>query len=174
VLLDESGFMLQPVRRRTWAPRGQTPIQYSWDRRDRLSVVAAVTLAPRRRRFGVHFRIHGHNLTADDLVAFLGYLRRHLRRKLLLVWDRWSVHRAAAPRLLQRYGPALAFEWLPPYAPDLNPAEQVWNHAKYVELANFIPRDVADLEQAVGDSIQLQHYNASLVASFFKLAKLEC
>jgi len=174
VLLDESGFMLQPVRRRTWAPRGQTPLQYSWDRRDRLSVVAAVTLAPRRRRFGVYFRIHDHNITAGDLVAFLGRLRRHLRRKLLLVWDRWSVHRAAARRLVRRYGRDITFEWLPPYAPDLNPAEQVWNHAKYVELANFIPRDLADLAEAVGDSIQLQHYNASLVASFFKLAELEC
>ena len=166
--------MLQPVRRRTWAPRGQTPIHYSWDRRDRLSVVAAVSLAPRRRRFGVYFRIHDHNITADDLVVFLGYLRRHLRRKLLLVWDRWSVHRAAAPRLAQRYGRAITVEWLPPYAPDLNPTEQVWNHAKYVELANFIPRDVGELEQAVADSIELQHYHGSLVASFFKLAKLEC
>jgi hypothetical protein len=27
VLIDESGFMLQPVVRRTWAPKGETPIQ---------------------------------------------------------------------------------------------------------------------------------------------------
>ncbi|MBI4758435.1 MAG: IS630 family transposase, partial [Chloroflexi bacterium] len=35
--------MLQPVVRRTWAPQGKTPIQYSWDRHDRLSVLAAIT-----------------------------------------------------------------------------------------------------------------------------------
>ena len=39
VFLDESGFMLQPLRRRTWAPRGQTPVQYAWDRHDRFSVL---------------------------------------------------------------------------------------------------------------------------------------
>jgi len=32
VFIDESGFMLQPVVRRTWAPRGETPILKSWDR----------------------------------------------------------------------------------------------------------------------------------------------
>ena len=43
VFLDESGFMLQPTVRRTWAPQGQTPIHLSWDRHDRLSVIAANT-----------------------------------------------------------------------------------------------------------------------------------
>ena len=41
VFLDESGFMLQPLRRRTWAPSGQTPLQDAWDRHDRLSVVGS-------------------------------------------------------------------------------------------------------------------------------------
>ena len=139
MLLDESGFRLQPGRRLTWAARGPTPIHYSWDR-----------------------------------VAFLGYLRRHLGRKRWLVWDRWSGPRAATPCRAQRYGRAITFEWRPPYAPDLNPTEQVWNHAKYVALADFIPHDVADLDAAAADSFPLQHHNASLVASFFKLAKLEC
>lgn len=31
VWIDESGFMLQPVVRRTWAPQGHTPIHHSWD-----------------------------------------------------------------------------------------------------------------------------------------------
>jgi hypothetical protein len=39
VFLDESGFMLQPVRRRTWAPSGQTPYHDAWDRHERLRVV---------------------------------------------------------------------------------------------------------------------------------------
>ncbi len=39
VFLDESGFMLQPVRGWTWAPSGHTPIQHAWDRHDRLSVI---------------------------------------------------------------------------------------------------------------------------------------
>ena len=81
--------MLQPVRRRTWAPRGHTPIQKSWDRHDRLSALSALTVAPQRRRLGLYFRIHTRNICADDVVAFLHELRRHLRRKIILVLDRW-------------------------------------------------------------------------------------
>ena len=55
--MDQSGFMLQPTRRRTWALSGHTPIHKVWDRHDRLSVQAAVTLPPRRQRLGVYFRM---------------------------------------------------------------------------------------------------------------------
>jgi hypothetical protein len=40
VFLDESGFLLQPLRRRVWAPRGQTPVQYAWDRHDRITALS--------------------------------------------------------------------------------------------------------------------------------------
>ena len=52
VFIDESGFRLQPVNRRTWVPRGETPVQRAWDRYDRLSVIDAVSLSPTRRRIG--------------------------------------------------------------------------------------------------------------------------
>lgn len=45
-LLDEAGFMLAPLARRTLAPRGQTPILDCSDRHDRISVISAITLSP--------------------------------------------------------------------------------------------------------------------------------
>src|SRR3954451_9053773 len=48
-LLDEAGFMLAPVVRRTMAPRGQTPILDCSDKHDRISVIRAITLSPRAR-----------------------------------------------------------------------------------------------------------------------------
>ena len=164
--------MLQPVRRRTWAPRGQTPVQYSWDRHDRLSAISAVTVAPRRRRFGLYFRLQSENVRAEDVVAFLFHLHRHLPRRLIVVLDRLGVHRKAG-RLLEARGVEwLQVEWLPPYAPDLNPAEQVWNHTKYADLGNFIPEDVADLERAVGGSMAAQCRRPSLLASYVHRAGL--
>ena len=104
MFLDETGFMLQPVVRRTWAPRGQTPIHYSWDRRDRLSVISAITLSPQRRRFGLYFDIHDHNINSDAFEVFVRWLRRQIRRGIILVLDRWSVHRSGAQRLVDRFG----------------------------------------------------------------------
>ena len=92
--------MLQPLVRRTWAPRGQTPIQYSWDRHDRLSVISAITVSPLQQRFGLCFRIHDHNITFQEVMAFLTMLHRRQRRKFIVVLDRLNAHRKAV-RLLQ-------------------------------------------------------------------------
>ena len=123
--------MLQPVVRRTWAPSGQTPVQRSWDRHDRLSVTTALTLAPRRRRLGIYWVTQRHNIRGEDIVDFLRYVRRAIRRGCLLIWDRWNVHRSKVVwQYLERHAHQIHVEWLPAYAPELNPAEQVWNHAK--------------------------------------------
>ena len=91
--------MLQPVVRRTWSPRGETPIIKSWDRRDRLSAVSALTIPPRRRRLGLHFDVLDHNVRWPDAYRFLSSLLSKLRRPLTVVLDRLSAHRGAARRL---------------------------------------------------------------------------
>ena len=95
-MADESGFMLQPTVRRTWAPQGQTPILKSDDRRDRLSAISALTVSPKRRRLGLSFDILDHNVKTDDFEAFIERLLRRVRRPIILVIDRYSVHRGAA------------------------------------------------------------------------------
>lgn len=164
--------MLQPLVRRTWAPKGCTPIQYSWDRRDRLSAISALTVSPRRRRLGLYFTFHEHNIHAPDVEAFVAEMLRHLPRGLILVLDRWQVHRSAAHRLLERFSRRLQIEWLPAYAPQLNPDEQVWTQTKYRDLANFLPHDITDLGRAIRQSLQRTKNRQSLLRSFFQYAKL--
>lgn len=164
--------MLQPLVRRTWAPRGETPIQHTWDRHDRLSAIGALALAPWSARVGMYFELFDHNVTAEEVVSFLKQLRRHLRRKIILVWDRWSVHRKAARLLREQDCDWIQFEWLPGYAPELDPVEWIWNHTKYADLANFIPDDVDHLHQAVTESLEQQCHNPCIKHSFFRSAKL--
>jgi hypothetical protein len=106
VLIDESGFMLQPVVRRTWASRGQTPIQTSWDRHHRLSVISAITVSGVYHRLGLYFQIHEHNITYEKVMDFLTMVHRHLRRQFIAVLDRYSAHRKAV-RLLQAQHPVM-------------------------------------------------------------------
>ena len=165
--------MLQPVVRRTWAPKGETPIQYSWDRHDRLSTIAAITLSPQRRRLRLYFQIHDRNITSQEVMHFLRLIHRHLRRKLIVVMDRYSVHRKAV-RLLQEAGVDwFEVAWLPSYAPELNPVEMVWNHTKYADLANFLPEDLHDLQQAVATSLEHTCDEGHLLRSFFQYAGLD-
>ena len=164
--------MLQPVVRRTWAPKGQTPIQYSWDRHDRLSVICSITVSPIRWCLGVYFQIHRNNITFEEVMEFLTYLHRHLRRKFILVLDRLSAHRKAVRLLREKHPDWFEVEWLPAYAPDLNPVEGVWCHTKYADLANYIPEDIDDLEVQVERSIDKKRSLWSLLRSFFKHAGL--
>jgi len=164
--------MLQPTVRRTWSPRGQTPIHYSWDRRERLSVISAITVSPKRRRLGLYFQLFDHNLTADETEPFVAAVLGHFPRGIILVWDRWMVHRSAARRLQERFPRRIHIEWLPAYAPELNPTEQVWNRSKYTDLANFIPQDVEHLATALRRSLRHTRSQQGLLRSFFQRAKL--
>lgn len=165
--------MLQPVVRRTWAPRGQTPTHYSWDRRDRLSVVSAITVSPQRRHLGLYFEIFGHNIVAENFEGFVAELLVHFPKGIIVVLDRWSVHRSAATGLLRRFRNRLGIEWLPAYAPELNPDEYVWQHTKYADLANYIPANVDALEHKVYQSLKNCKSCQALLHSFFQHAKLK-
>lgn len=173
VLIDETGFMLQPTMRRTWAPRGCTPILKSWDRHDRLSAISALTIPPRRRRLGLHFSILDHNVRWPDVCRFIRSIMVKLRRPITIVLDRLNAHRSATPRLKERFGNRVEVEWLPAYAPELNPVEGVWCHTKHDDLANFIPDDVDDLGRCVRRSLSRTRTERDLLRSFFKGARLE-
>lgn len=164
--------MLQPVVRRTWAPRGETPVLDCWDRYDRLSVLSALTVSPLRRRVGLYFDILDHNIHADDFEWFAARLLQRVGRPIVLVMDRWQVHRSAARRLEKRFGRRIRIEWLPPYAPELNPVEHVWSHTKHSDLANYVPEDILRLGRSVNDSLRKKRTNQRLLQSFFRAAQL--
>ena len=172
MFLDESGFLLQPLRRRVWAPRGQTPVQYAWDRRDRLTAMAALTRAPWAQRFGLYYDLLHHNTRTADVVRFLHHVHHRLRRPLLLVCDRLAAHRSAV-RQLQKAGCSwLSVSWLPSYAPELDPVENLWSQSKYGDLANLIPDDISQLHNTLDDLLQDYRQDPSRLCSFFQAANV--
>ena len=136
-------------------------------------MVSALSVSPERHRLGLCWEAHRDNLRTEQMVAFLRALRRRQAKGLILILDRWSVHRAAVCRLLSRSNRRLQVEWLPSHAPELNPIEQVWNHAKYTDLANHAPEDLDELEQLVHGSITQTRSESQLLRSFFRTAKLK-
>ena len=145
VFVDESGFLLIPTVRRTWAPRGQTPIIRHRYRRDKISVISGVSVSPRRRRVGLYWRFHAKNIQHAEVCDFLRYLLRHLRGPVIVVWDNGKIHRGDPIRALCRRVPRLRLEHFPSYAPELNPVELIWGHTKSNPLANFAPSQLDEL-----------------------------
>lgn len=172
VFLDESGFLLQPLRRRVWAPRGQTPVQYAWQRHDRITSLAALTRAPWAERFGLYYDLLRHNARSDDIVRFLRQVHAHLRRPLLLVCDRLRAHCSAVRRLQEGGSRWLDVEWLPTYAPDLDPVENLWSQSKYGDLANFIPDDISELQHTLDQLFHEYQHDPKRLRSFFQAMQL--
>ena len=149
MFLDECGFLLIPNVRRTWAPRGQTPIVWHRYRRDKISAISAVTVSARRRRVGLYIHFHpDQNITHVEVAVFLRALLRHLHGHVLVVWDGGSIHKGPDVRTLLARCPRLHVERFPGYAPELNPDELVWAHFK-AALANGRPDDLDELLAAL-------------------------
>jgi transposase len=174
VLIDESGFFLNPVVRRTLAPRGQTPILERYGRhRDKVSVIAALTVSPVRQHVGLYFPTDpDHSLNNVGVADFLRDVLRHLRGKVIVVWDRGSNHKGEPIRALLRRFPRLSIEWLPAYAPELNPVELVWAYLKYGRMANFVPTGLRHLEDEVVDHLINTRIEPSLLRSLWDGSEL--
>ncbi len=173
VFIDESGFMLQPNLVKTWAPVGHTPILKCWDRRDRVSVISAITIAPHKKSFGVYFSVYDENIRNPHVTKFLKNVRRTLGRELIVVLDRLSAHRTAANKLLKKpfHKGSYCFEFLPAYAPELNPVEFLWCHTKTKKMANYAPDNIYELDDRLNSTFG--RTSKALVMSAFKHSELE-
>jgi transposase len=148
-------------------------VQRAWDRYDRLSVIGAITLSPQRKRLDLRFSVWHENICTRHVARFLKQLRQQLRRPLTVVLDRLPAHRSAAKQLQSQGYSDIRFEWLPAYAPDLNPVEALWSYTKYSDLANYLPGDQHELRRSVCQSINAQRRQKRLLRSFFHAAKLK-
>jgi len=144
VFVDESGFLLITPVRRTWAPRGQTPVVRHHQKHDRISVISGLSISPQRKRLGLYYWLHAKNIQHEEVCLFLCHLLQHLHGHVSVVWDNGSIHKGPVIRNFCRKHRRLHLERLPAYAPELNPDEGVWSQAKDT-LANGRPDTLAEL-----------------------------
>ena len=132
--------------------------------------MAALSLSPRRGRLGLLFltRQDGYFQT-EHVAAFLRDLHYHFRGRIIVVWDGWKVHQAAAKVVQSK---RLETVTLPGYAPELNPVEQVWNRLKWSDLANAAPADSDELHQQLRPLLQQTSQSLPRLRSFWKGARL--
>lgn len=108
-------------------------------------------------------------MTGKDSELFLRHMSHYLGQKLLVIWNRLSIHRAEEVKVLLSCGWAglIHIEEFPTYAPDLNPDEGVWQHLKHVELRNLCCMDLDHLEIEVALAIRRMRRRPELIQSFF-------
>jgi transposase len=117
-----------------------------------------------------HFRdaIHG-----EQVIVALRYFRQRIGRPLIIIWDRLAAHKArAVAAFLAAHPTDYQVEWLPPYAPDLNP-EELCNGAVKRELLNAVPDSVDALLRQARHSFRRLGRRPDILRGFFRHAGLD-
>lgn len=165
---------MAPLVRRSLAPAGCTPIiTHKASHREKVSLMSALCLSPALRRIALRFRTYPKQyVTGERTADFLRGLLEQLPGRVLVVWDNVAMHRGPPIRALLATTRRLELRSLPPYAPELNPVEQVWQHLKWTGLANFAPRDVEHLHQVALERLGRIRRTPSRLQSFLRCSDL--
>lgn len=152
---------------RTWAPRGETPIlefNFNWSK---MSAIAGLSFV------NFYFQLVEGSVRSQQVIDFLGHLRRYLRRRLLIVWDGLSAHKSKVTRdyIASQKG-QIVVEYLPGYAPELNPVEYIWSYWKQHELPNVCPKDLWELDARSRDALRRMRRRPRLITAFWAQAEL--
>jgi transposase len=120
-----------------------------------------------------YFRLFPGSIRSVEVVQFLKHLCRHIRGKLLVIWDGLRSHRSrTVSEYVLQQNRRLELEFLPAYAPELNPVEYLWGYWKHHELPNFCPKNFSELSLHARKALRRMRRRPTLATAFWKQAEL--
>jgi transposase len=137
---------------------------FNWQK---ISVAAGMTW------WSFYFQIFEQAVGKQEVVQFLAHLLRHIAGRLLIVWDRLPAHRSAVVAdFVRSLAGRIEIEYLPAYAPELNPVEYLWGHWKHHELPNVCPKDLWQLSAGARRTLRRMRRRPRLITAFWKQSSL--
>ncbi len=131
---------------------GQTPILLHRYRHDRISAISGIAVSPKRFHCTLYCQLYEDNIQSEEVAVFLRHLLRQVRGHLIVLLDNGKTHRSDPVGELLARTSRLHLVPFPPYAPELNPDEGVWNYLKST-LANGRPDTQTELMDVLADEI---------------------
>src|SRR5690348_18472980 len=120
-----------------------------------------------------NFRLYAGAVKSPQVIDFLQALVQRIRKPLLLVWDRLPAHRSRLVRdYIDQLDGRIQVEYLPAYAPELNPVEYIWGYWKQHELPNVCPTAYWQLSEAARCTLRRMRRRPRLITAFWKQASL--
>jgi transposase len=162
--VDEAAVRSDAHRGTTWGKIGQTPEVA--DSGDRFSLRLISAVSPRG---DMKFGCFEGRMNGTRFVEFLKKLRADAGRPIVVIADNATYHTGG---VVHRYVAAsqgeVTVENLPAYSPELNPDEQVWNHAK-ARLARRFVATKQEFKAAILSILFSIQRTPDLIRSFFQL-----
>ena len=161
--LDETGFSSEPNLRRTYGLKGETPVVRTSGQRQKVNVISAVSM-----QGAFWCQVYTHTLKQREFITFLQDFMTGQRGKVFMVLDSHPAHIAnSVKEYVQSTQGKLELHFLPPYAPDLNPDEFVWNYLKGNGVARKPLRQNESLKERVAADLAKLKEDRRLLRSFF-------
>ncbi|KJJ85337.1 DDE family endonuclease [Candidatus Omnitrophus magneticus] len=125
------------------------------------------------KKNSLFFSIQENNYNSDGLIKFLKNLKKHRKgKKIILVWDSLPAHRSKKIEAFIKIQKWLTVEYLPAYAPDINPIENAWSNLKGQELANRCENDLTELKNISKKGLRRIQFKKELLNGFLHHAGL--
>jgi transposase len=148
---------------RTWGIKGQTPVVTTTGSRFGLSLISAITSKGHMR-----FMVVEGGVDSEVFIKFLKRLLTGAKRKIFLIVDNGASHKSKKTReFVDSQKGLLELYYLPPYSPELNPDELVWNHLKTHTSGRSTVSDKSDFKKKVTRYMKSLQKNKSKIKSFF-------
>jgi transposase len=120
-----------------------------------------------------YFHLFEKAIAKEEVIEFLSHLIRQITTPLLIVWDRLPAHKSRmVGEFLDSQHGWISTEYLPPYAPELNPVEYLWGHWKHHVLPNVCPKDFWQLSEGARRTLRRLRRRPRLIAAFWKQSSL--
>ena len=115
---------MTPTIRRTFAPRGSTPVNKICDPHGRVSVIGAITVSPKRTCVGLRYYMLADNMNfrSPGIIEFLTQLRGQLCGPTSIVWDQIIIHSSDVVLDYLKTVPEMVTEFFPPICTRTEPS----------------------------------------------------
>jgi transposase len=164
---DESGIRSDYHSGTTWAPVGETPVVPSTGKYYRWNMISAIS-SEGEMRFFLRDAKEG-NVNSSIFIEFLEKLLVGATSKIFLVLDNATIHHSRETRdYVCSVSDRLELFFLPPYAPELNPDELVWNQVKNHTIGKQSFRTKKSLRDALLDTFESLSQMPEKIRSFFQ------
>jgi transposase len=160
---DEAGIRSDFHSGRTWAPRGQTPVIRATGARFGFNMLSAIS-----PKGNLRFMVVDGKVASKQFCEFLRRLCYKATRPIFLILDGHPVHRSGkVKKLVESFKGKLQLFFLPPYSPELNPDEFVWNEVKNNGIGRMSISGLDDMKRKVVDYLKNMQRFPILIQSFF-------
>ena len=160
---DEAGVRSDYHSGTTWGKRGTTPVVSSTGARFGANLISAISAQGELR-----FMLTKGRVTAEVFIEFLRRLLVNASRPIFVIVDRHPTHVAkSVTRFVASQAGMLALFFLPPYSPELNPDELVWNDLKAQCTGRKVITSLSQLRQMIISHMRQLQKLPALVRSFF-------